>query len=258
MPKRPRGAYPALTVETATGAPVRYTQHTLLDLRTISASTSSTPTDPSVTSRVRVSTHVGSSQQHSSHADRRRTYFVDEDTSGSDENGVGSDDVVAMGLDAAATTAPESSGQKKWRDWIPDPTVLEQYVRYWCQEDQMSVATQARQNRMISVGGLDGKCAVHALGSKGLHERIQEDEKRSRKTPSAVNILLGLNKKKEKTTDESTGDVYNPKLEKVYVLASEERRLSSGFKVFYPSVGVCLASVGVGFKKIGGVGLAPM
>ncbi|GAA0183298.1 hypothetical protein LIER_30733 [Lithospermum erythrorhizon] len=82
---------------------------TVLDPRTISASTSSTPTDLSATSHVRVSTPIGSSQHESSNADRRRTSLVDEDIDGSEENGVGSDDVVATGSDAAASTVPESS-----------------------------------------------------------------------------------------------------------------------------------------------------
>ncbi|GAA0168260.1 hypothetical protein LIER_23017 [Lithospermum erythrorhizon] len=81
---------------------------TILDPRTISGSTSSTPTNPSAT--------IGSSQHQSSNADLQRTYLVDEDTDGSDENGVGSDDVVATRSDAAATTVPESSGRVRGCD----------------------------------------------------------------------------------------------------------------------------------------------
>ncbi|GAA0161554.1 hypothetical protein LIER_17838 [Lithospermum erythrorhizon] len=68
---------------------------------------------------------------------------------------------------------------------------------------------------MSSVGGPDGKCAVHSLGSKGLAQRIQE-ERMTRKTPSVLNILLGLNKKKDKTTDKPIGEFNNPKLGKAY------------------------------------------
>ncbi|GAA0145797.1 hypothetical protein LIER_05904 [Lithospermum erythrorhizon] len=61
MPKRPSSCHPGLTIEPATGPPPRHTQHTLLDPRTIFKSISSTLTDPSVTSRPRVSTPVASS-----------------------------------------------------------------------------------------------------------------------------------------------------------------------------------------------------
>ncbi|GAA0183297.1 hypothetical protein LIER_30732 [Lithospermum erythrorhizon] len=62
---------------------------------------------------------------------------------------------------------------------------------------------------MSSMGGPDGKCAVHSLGSNNC-------KRRTAKTPSALNILLVLNKKKDKTTDKPTWEFYNLKLEKAY------------------------------------------
>ncbi|GAA0173725.1 hypothetical protein LIER_27283 [Lithospermum erythrorhizon] len=69
---------------------------------------------------------------------------------------------------------------------------------------------------MTYVGGQDGNPRIHALGSKGIHEWMYKEEKRTGKTPSELNILLDRNKKKHNATEEPTGDIYNPKLEKAY------------------------------------------
>ncbi|GAA0186885.1 hypothetical protein LIER_34173 [Lithospermum erythrorhizon] len=98
MPKRPRGSHPGLVIEPSTGLIPRHKQTTLLDLRMISASTSSTPTDPSATSRPGVSTPVESNHYQSSH--------TDEATEPSDDEGLSGEDVDATTSDIVS----ESSG----------------------------------------------------------------------------------------------------------------------------------------------------
>ncbi|GAA0155511.1 hypothetical protein LIER_38104 [Lithospermum erythrorhizon] len=72
---------------------------------------------------------------------------------------------------------------------------------------------------MSSAGGPDGKPAIHSLGSKCLHVRVYEEASLDLIIflfPSPLNILLGLNKKKDKVIEEPTGDVYNPRLQQAY------------------------------------------
>ncbi|GAA0165425.1 hypothetical protein LIER_20832 [Lithospermum erythrorhizon] len=59
---------------------------------------------------------------------------------------------------------------------------------------------------MIPVGGPDGKPAIHSIGSKGLHERVRDETNRTGKRSSPLNLRISLNKKKDKTIDEQTGD----------------------------------------------------
>ncbi|GAA0165834.1 hypothetical protein LIER_21132 [Lithospermum erythrorhizon] len=69
---------------------------------------------------------------------------------------------------------------------------------------------------MSSVGDPNGKPAVYSLGNKSLYERVYEEGKRIGKRPSLLNILIGLNKKKDKAIEEPTGEVYNSRLEQAY------------------------------------------
>ncbi|GAA0167001.1 hypothetical protein LIER_22030 [Lithospermum erythrorhizon] len=74
-------------------------------------------------------------------------------------------------------------------DLIQDPVVWEKYATYWCQDEQRVIPTHNRQNRMTPVSGPDGKPAGHSLRSNNLHERM-------RKRFSALNIHIGLNKRR--------------------------------------------------------------
>ncbi|GAA0163061.1 hypothetical protein LIER_39518 [Lithospermum erythrorhizon] len=272
MSKRPRGAHLALIRERNISPPARYTQPTILDPWTISASTFSTPTDPSATSYVRVSTPIGNSQHQSSNVDRRRTFLIDEDTDGSDENGMSSDDVVATGSDAAATTFPgvvvkitghrvprffrgqikkkvdalwsyysdvdplvkdkiwesffdpynivggsiararhirESDNQKKWRDLLTKGKASALGITVSTMSHCSSGCLPLLDLGSSSLGAI---CQVLVPGGS----EVDRHERRIGKTHSALNILLGLNKKKDKTTDEPEGEFYNANLEKAY------------------------------------------
>ncbi|GAA0183798.1 hypothetical protein LIER_31148 [Lithospermum erythrorhizon] len=79
---------------------------------------------------------------------------------------------------------------------------------HWCTDEQRAISLHAAQNSLCFAGRPDRRCSVHALGSKGIHDLIFEEEHRTGKTPSALGIRLDLNKKKDKVTYGDMGDVY--------------------------------------------------
>ncbi|KAG9145693.1 hypothetical protein Leryth_022112 [Lithospermum erythrorhizon] len=141
----------------------------------------------------RGSTHTSSVSTSESTGTRRRSLSI-ESSDSSDSDG---DDTVDSDTSPPSCT-PMMLEYGQMTDPSPFPVPVGRAAMIWNNVADVAGIVKAKakvasRNRLSSPGRPDDRCYLHVLGSKGIHDRMLEEERKTGKTPSPLGILLDLN-----------------------------------------------------------------